>query len=650
MARRCPAALCLLALFATPARALDFAPCTEPGHAAFDCATLPVPIDRDGVVPGTIDIHVERRRGQAPGLPVLVALAGGPGAAATGDFDDDGVEELGHAFDAVQLVVFDQRGTGLSGALDCGKLEPRLPPEQDDCDRLLKPRVCAFYRKQHDCDGLLGPAGAFYRTADSVLDLDAVRAALGAEQLILFGVSYGTFVAAEYARTFPERVQALVLDSPIGPDGGQALAVTTAHATARVLEALCAGGACNGITRDPVGDTAALVSRLAQEPLRGRVRLPRKKKSKKRKIKGPDLLGVLVHGDQNPALRLLYPAAAAAALRGDKAPLLRLDWLADKVGGSTDEDVRKDSEALFYATSCGDTRFPWDARTKSLLDRRSALKAAARALPKDAPFPFDAKSILGVDLATACLGWPRTTLPGAVVLGPLPDVPLLVLVGEADLRTPVENAAALTRGLPRAATLTVPQQGHSVVADRKCAQTAVARFLVDPAAPLCRLCNDVTATPLPVQPVPVSLDALPEAPGLTGLAGRTLTAVHRTLVDAMVVTAVVNGDVGGLRHGSIACPNHCPHDNRVLTLHKTSLIKGVKVSGTITLAEERWMASVTVAGRTAVAGSLEFHSDGSVTGRLGDQDVATTLSPAAEVAALRRRIPSIGARLRRGNR
>jgi pimeloyl-ACP methyl ester carboxylesterase len=188
MARSCSAALCLLGVLATPARALDFAPCDEPGHAAFDCATLPVPIDRNGVVPGTIDIHVERRRGQAPGLPVLVALDGGPGASATEGFNDAGVEQLGHAFDAVQLVVFDQRGTGLSGALDCGKkLDLRRP------------------HGQRECAHQLGPAGAFYRTADSVLDLDAVRAALGAEQLIVFGVSYGTFVAAEYARTFPER-------------------------------------------------------------------------------------------------------------------------------------------------------------------------------------------------------------------------------------------------------------------------------------------------------------------------------------------------------------------------------------------------------------------------------------------------------------
>jgi hypothetical protein len=57
-------ALLLAAVLTRPAGALDFTPCTEQGHEAFDCASLPVPIDRDGTVPGTIGLHVERLRGQ----------------------------------------------------------------------------------------------------------------------------------------------------------------------------------------------------------------------------------------------------------------------------------------------------------------------------------------------------------------------------------------------------------------------------------------------------------------------------------------------------------------------------------------------------------------------------------------------------------
>ena len=43
-------------------------------------------------------------------------------------------------------------------------------------------------------------------------DLDAVRAAMGAEQVNLVGVSYGTRAGLEYQRQFPQRVRRAVID------------------------------------------------------------------------------------------------------------------------------------------------------------------------------------------------------------------------------------------------------------------------------------------------------------------------------------------------------------------------------------------------------------------------------------------------------
>src|SRR5262249_26909402 len=171
-------------LAAEPAlAALDFAPCTESGHEAFDCATLDVPLDRAGVAPGTITLSVERLREEGPARPILIALAGGPGQSAT-SFASTFAQVFGDALDRYQLVVFDQRGTGRSGVLDCPPLRSK-------------------YSKANitQCGLDLGAAASFYTTADSVLDLDAVRTALGVEQVVVAGVSYGTHVALEYART-----------------------------------------------------------------------------------------------------------------------------------------------------------------------------------------------------------------------------------------------------------------------------------------------------------------------------------------------------------------------------------------------------------------------------------------------------------------
>jgi len=587
-----------------------------------------VPIDRAGVVPGTIDLRVERLRGQAPGLPVLVALAGGPGESAT-SVASAFAEELEDVLDTVQLVVFDQRGTGWSRALACENL--------------------ASPHGMRDCDDGLGPSGAFYRTADSVLDLEAVRAALGVERLVVLGVSYGTFVAAEYARTYPERVQALVLDSPLGPDGNEAIEVTTPHATGRVLEALCAGGACAGITADPVKDTAKLIRRLAKHPLKGRAQVP-DKQPRQVTVKGEHLLNALVESDQNPKVRALYPAAVAAALAHNRAPLVRLAF---RFGAEDEEEEfdgpRQPSErfslALLFATACADVRFPWNAGDK--LDRRkAALESAAEAFPAMEFFPFDRTSLLSYSLAGNCPSWPRSSLPGAVVLGRLPDVPVLVLVGEDDLRTPVENAVALTNGLTRATTVVVPHAGHSV-GDDPCAKEKVKQFLMG--QPIDDQCDDGSVTPrVPVQPVPVTFDKLPEAPGVTGIAGRALTAVERTLLD-VYLTYDENEKVAGLHGGTIECQSPCSFP-QILELARTSLVRGVAVSGTVgggSLVQGTiGTASVTVEGRAA--GSLEFHADGRVTGRLGDQDVATTSGLGRELAQLaaRRAIPVIGVRRR----
>jgi pimeloyl-ACP methyl ester carboxylesterase len=59
-----------------------------------------------------------------------------------------------------------------------------------------------------------------------VLDLEAVRAAIGAEQLNLVGISYGTRVALEYLRRHPARVRSVVLDGVVPPE----LALGSEHA------------------------------------------------------------------------------------------------------------------------------------------------------------------------------------------------------------------------------------------------------------------------------------------------------------------------------------------------------------------------------------------------------------------------------------
>ena len=121
-----------------------------------------------------------------------------------------------------------------------------------------------------NCANRIGPRRAFYTTADTVLDIDALRQALGADKIALMGISYGTHVALQYARAFPQHVDRLILDSIVGPDGPDAFLLDTYRNLPRVLTEQCAHGACRNATKDPVADVAALVRRInASGPLRG---------------------------------------------------------------------------------------------------------------------------------------------------------------------------------------------------------------------------------------------------------------------------------------------------------------------------------------------------------------------------------------------
>ncbi|QMW22585.1 alpha/beta hydrolase [Sandaracinobacteroides saxicola] len=73
-------------------------------------------------------------------------------------------------------------------------------------------RTVFYDQSGSGASGLL-PA-ADYTLARAVADLDALRAALGAEKLVLWGQSWGASLAAAYARAHPDRVAATVLDSP----------------------------------------------------------------------------------------------------------------------------------------------------------------------------------------------------------------------------------------------------------------------------------------------------------------------------------------------------------------------------------------------------------------------------------------------------
>src|SRR3954469_2428771 len=286
---------------AAPANAaLTFKRCGRSGVA---CARMSVPLDRGGSVPGRVSLFVERIRARRRGgatQPPLVVLAGGPGQSATDAFGFDGLRVLYPAYWKRDVIIFDQRGTGRSGLLRCRRLERAnlfdAGPPAGECARKL------------------GARRTFYTTRDTDDDIDALRQALGAERIALWGTSYGTKVALSYARRYPDRVERLVLDSVAPLDGPDPYYRDSTSAVPRVLRSVC-GHVC-GWTADPVADLHRLVERIGGRggALRGAV-VDARGRHRRARLTRVDLFSILLAGDFDPTLRAAFPGMVDAALR-----------------------------------------------------------------------------------------------------------------------------------------------------------------------------------------------------------------------------------------------------------------------------------------------------------------------------------------------
>ena len=603
--RLLPALVALaLALLPAAAQAAEPAAKCEAG-TQFTCATLDVPIDRAGGVPGSITLHYAvQKRGE--GRPLLLALAGGPGQGAV-PLASSFALSLQPMLAKYRLVVLDQRGTGASGSLDCPNLQVL-----GSVDLVSPPQIAS-------CAERIGPRRAFYGTADSVADIDALRDALGVPKLAIFGISYGTFVAEQYARTFPANVDTLVLDSVVAPDGIDPWLLDSYRSLPRLLREMCSRGRCRGVTADPVGDLAQMTTRLRRAPLKGRV-AARDGVQRSVTLAGPDELANLVTaGDLNPLLQPAIPAAIRSALLGDPTPLLRLR----RVANGPPSSAKDLSFGVNVAAGCADVRLPY-ALTAPIDERRALADMALAAIPPAAFAPLDRETVRSTSYAEDCLLWPEQSPPGPST-EPLPDVPALLLSGRLDFRTPVEGARAVKDLLPHSTLVTVPGTGHDELDSdiTGCTISALKRFTAGQAVgdPCAKDTNQIPPFPR----APLRLRDFRRAPGVRGDAGRVLFAAVDTAIDARVAALQLlfagfrelRG--GGLRGGRFTAKlDDAGADVRMV---RYQYLAGVRLTGTIRLRGDGLSGRVRIDGPGHLDGTLTIDRSGGARGRLGGHKV-----------------------------
>ncbi|HEU0024600.1 MAG TPA: alpha/beta hydrolase, partial [Thermoleophilaceae bacterium] len=464
-----------------------------------------------------------------------------------------------------------------------------------------------------------------------VEDVEAIRRELGVERIALYGTSYGTKVALAYALRYPARVERMALDSLLEPTGPDPLYRDTFAAIPRALRSLCRS-ACGSFTRDPVADVVALIARLRGEPLSGSL-VDERGRRRRSALTRTDVFGVLLAGDYDPALRAAFPGAVSSALRGDAASLLRLRRRAFRVDGEA-PPPRILSAGLYATTSCEETTFPWARGTPpDPAQRRRQAAAAVSALPAASFFPFDGGTALHTDLLALCGRWPMARPAPVLGPGPLPNVPVLLLEGEDDLRTPVEGARRVKALFPQATLVVSAATGHSALGSDPsvCARRAFDRFFRG--GPIPSRCPRVRRLFRPQPPAPRWLSAVTPIRGLPGPRGRTLTAVGLTLRDVLedAVTELIfapdDPDLargGGLRRG-----RYRVGAGGTLVVSDLAFIPGVRLSGRIRRFGERRQHGRVRVGGPGVPGGVLSVRGARVRGRLGGFGVRARLNALA---------------------
>jgi pimeloyl-ACP methyl ester carboxylesterase len=413
-------------------------PC--PGAAGFTCSTLTVPLDHSGHTPGRLGLQVAAAASAGAPRGVLLFLTGGPGQPGV-PFVSRVSARLAPLLKDYRLVMFDQRGTGQFGAINC----PALQAAVGSSDITVPPPAAVG-----QCARIIGPSRRFYSTRDTVADIDALRRALGVPAMVLDGVSYGTFVAERYALAHPAHVSKLVLDSilpQVDPRRTDAFYLVGLRAVGRVLRSACRVRPACGF--DPAQDVAWLVRHRGD---------------------GVRIFDTLVtyefidptYRDPNPPQ---VPrgfgdivGALHAARHGHPAQLDLLIHGLSQAGGRPDQF----SSGLHAATLCTDMRFPWGSDAVPPASRGKPLAEATADLTMPQVFPFDAKTAADDGFMQTCLDWPVTApAPEAGARSRL-RIPALLLAGDRDLSTPLEWASEEAARAPLGKLVIVSGASHSI--------------------------------------------------------------------------------------------------------------------------------------------------------------------------------------------
>jgi len=373
----------------------------------------------------------------------LMFLAGGPGQAAA-----ELASGLTNVFYEVRktrdLILVDQRGTGASHPLQC----------EDAVEQNVYALTPEDFSVQDIKDCLINLTGDLsqYNSENAIRDFDAVRLALGHQQINIYGGSYGTRAGLVYMRMFPESLRSVVLDSvgpievPIGLFG---------QSSARSFNLLLTNcqneSSCQQAFPQLEQEFQTLLARLEKAPEQVNIAHPRLGTQTKFVISKAKLLGTIRSQLYSVATRSLVPLVIHQAFLGNYIPLAGL--IAQTEGG------QGIYIGLLFNITCNED-YPRISTTDFERDANNDFGGG------DSHFGFK----------IACPLWPQYRPSDAFYKPVTVDIPTLILSGDLDPVTPPSNGEYSANSLPNNHHIVVKNAAHTV-AMSTCASDLINEFL-----------------------------------------------------------------------------------------------------------------------------------------------------------------------------
>jgi len=399
-----------------------------------ELGTFTVPENRSDPNSNVITLAVMRVKSLNPNAgPPIFILAGGPGGSSINNLADY-LEVSDRLLDLGDIIAVDQRGVGRSrpvlSRLFMRKLPLDEPVRRADvvaayC-KVIEESKAYWHEKGVDLNG--------YTTPEAADDIDAVREAMGYDSMRLFGRSYGSHLGLSIIRRHGDKVAGAVLQGIEGPNH----TFKTPRQIERGLEDLDALVARDKDLNEQIPSFLSLVRRVL-------------KKFKK----GP----IYVEADLGGNLGVQTVAVSKFDVQ---------NWTANSIGRRS---ALVKVPATYYAMAHGDFSIIADyaaqMRTVAVVSAMAAVTDCASGMTEErrARIKKEAKRAVLGDSANfpypdVCDCWGVQDL-GDEFRGPLEsDVPVLLMCGAFDSRTPIANALELTPSLINSRLVVVRNAGH----------------------------------------------------------------------------------------------------------------------------------------------------------------------------------------------